>query len=73
MARGNSGENEGIQRRIVSKLCIFYLKSPGSYEHDMAKNKFMEKPFQTVIISKVELSKLNYPHSFHISWEEAAM
>lgn len=37
------------------------------------KTNFMEKPFQTVIISKVELSKLNYPYSFHISWEEAAM
>ena len=40
MARGNSGENEGIQRKIVSKLRVFYLKSPGSYERDMVKNKF---------------------------------
>lgn len=37
-----------------------------------SKTSFMEKPFQTVIISKVELSKLNHPYSFHISWEEAA-
>lgn len=43
MARGNSGENEGIQRRIVSKLCVFYLKSPGGYERDMVKNKYYGK------------------------------
>lgn len=43
MARGNSGENEGIQRRIVSKLCILYLKSPGNYERDRVKNQFYGK------------------------------
>lgn len=43
VARGNSGENEGIQRRVVSKLCVFYLKSPGGYERDMVKNKYYGK------------------------------
>lgn len=85
MDRGNSRENEGIQRRIVAKLHIFwgiysllniivriYIEVIWQLWTWYVQKQILWKSHSKVTISKVELSELNHVYSFFISWEEAA-
>lgn len=85
MDRGNSEKSEGFQKRVVSKLDIFwridinkyivriYITVPWQlWNRYVLKHVLQKSCSKAVAILIISLKKLNYLYSFLSLWEEAA-